>query len=251
MSNVQVLSPKPSIDEALVFLGMSQMDKVMGIQALLRITDNDKLPLFFNKRLICVPASMNYGNQYDENGEHEETLFVDPEDEIQFLCNHIPYMYILTESTDNTLIISIGGVIHDGIVYDICKGNGRILDYLSIKYEIFYFDREQLINFKTEYSTHFSQSKKVNDAPSKPAKISEQRITAFKYWLVGNSGMSIHDPDELQSCYEKLKSPTRDQVWSRLQKMDKSLFASGQDEFNTAMGKVIQFKTGTGKGRNS
>ena len=61
-----MLSHKPSIDEALEFLGMSNMDKAMGIQALLRISEIDALPLFFDETLTCVPTSIKYGDQYDD-----------------------------------------------------------------------------------------------------------------------------------------------------------------------------------------
>jgi len=249
MNSFQILSPRPSIDEALEFLGMSNMDKVMAIEALLRITRDDDLPLYFDKKLTCVPESMKYGDQFDEYGKYVETRFVNPEDEREFWSKHIPYFYILFESTGQAFSIYVGGVIHDGIVYNICAGNRRVAGYISIEYDQFYFDREQLITFKAEYAAHFSAKQPVNEIYSNKEGIQEQRITAFKYWLVGNSGKSIHNDDDLQDCYQKLGSPTREQVISRLLQMDKGLFTQGKDDFKKAMSKVIQFKTGTGKDR--
>lgn len=229
---------------------MSNMDKVMAIEALLRITRDDDLPLFFNKSLTCVPASMNYGDQFDEYGKYVETRFVNPKDERKFSSTHIPYFYLLFESTDQTFVINVGGVIHDGIVYGICEGNGRVAGYISIEYENFYFDREQLINFKTEYAARFSESQKVKNSPSKKPSVVEQRETAFKYWLVGNSGKSIHDRKDLQSCYKSRGELTRDKVWERLQLMDNQLFASGKDNFKRDMANIVRFAQGTPKYRN-
>ena len=249
MGSSQILSPKASIDEALEFLGMSNMDKAMGIQALLRISEFEALPLFFDQHLTCVPASMKYGDQFDEYGKYVETRLVNPKDERKFWSMHIPYFYLLSESKDNTLIFNIGGVIHDGIEYNICEGNRRVAGYISIGYEKFYFDRVQLINFKTEYSARFSESQKMKDSPSKKAGVLELRKTAFKYWLVGNSGKSIHKREDLQSCYESRREPTREEVWQRLYLMDNKLFGPGKDDFIKAMGSVIQFTKGTSKGR--
>ena len=251
MDNTQILSPKPSIDEALEFLGMSNMDKAMGIQALLRISEFEALPLFFDQHLTCVPASMKYGDQFDEYGKYVETRLVNPKDERKFWSKHIPYFYLLSESKDNTLIFNIGGVIHDGIEYNICEGNRRVAGYISIGYEKFYFDREQLINFKTEYSARFSEGQEVKDSSSNKTGVLEQRIYAFKYWLVGNSGKSIHEKDDLQNCYKNLGEPTRDKVWEGLQQMDNRLFACGKADFKRAMADVVRFTQGTGKGRNS
>ena len=74
MTDAQTLSPKPSIDEALEFLGMSNRDKAMEIQALLRISEFDSLPLMFDERLTCVPTSIKFGDQFDDEGEFVETL---------------------------------------------------------------------------------------------------------------------------------------------------------------------------------
>ena len=250
MTNAQILSPRPSIDEALEFLGMSNMDKVMAIEALLKITRDDNLPLFFDKSLTCVPVSLNYGDQFDEYGKYVETRFVNREDEREFWSMHIPYFYHLAESADQTFHINLGGVIHDGIVYDICIGNRRVAAYISIEYEKFYFVRDQLIDFKTGYTTRFFETQVKNDKFSKRPSMLELRKTAFKYWLVGNSGKSIHSNDELQACYVALGEPTKRDVWKRLQAMDSELFRSGKDDFLKAASSVIQFKQGTGKARN-
>ena len=121
---------------------------------------------------------------------------------------------------------------------------------MSIGYEKLYFDRQQLIDYKAEYSAHFSESQKAKDSPAKQAGVLEQRKTAFKYWLVGNSGKSIYKREDLQSCYESRGGLTREEVWKRLQLMDGQLFARGMDDFLKAMAHVIQFKKGTGKDRN-
>ena len=89
MDNTQILSPQPSIDEALEFLRMSQMDKAMGINTLLRTCEGDDLPLFFDEKLFCVPTSIKYGDQYDEEGEFLETFLIDREDEREFWSEHI------------------------------------------------------------------------------------------------------------------------------------------------------------------
>jgi hypothetical protein len=250
MSDTQILSPKPSIDEALEFLGMSGMEKAMSIQALLRISEDDGLPLFFNEPLTCVSTSIKYGDQYDEDGEFVETIFIDPEDEREFWSDHILDSFKLWKSSDNSLDLIVSRIIHDGITYYISQPGGTISEGVPIGYEKFYFDRKQLTDFKAEYSARLSESQKVKDSPPKKTGVLERRKTAFKYWLVGNSGKSIHEDNDLQSCYESRGKPTRKEVWQRLNLMDNKLFGPGKDDFIKAMGSVIQFKKGTNKGRS-
>jgi len=250
MSNTQILSPKVSIDEALLFLGMSYMEKAMGVQAVLRISELDALPLFFDERLICVPTSVKYGDEHDGDGGVIECHLIDSKDEREFWSEHILDSFHFYKSTDNTLCLLVSRIIHDDVSYHISQSDGTISEGVSIGYEKFYFDREQLFEYKADYSSHFSEIQKVKDIPSKPASVLEQRITAFKYWLVGNSGKSIHKPDDLQSCYESLGNPTRMEVWLQLHQMDSKLFSAGKDDFIKAIAKVINFKIGTGKDRN-
>ncbi len=250
MANSQILSPKPSIDEALEFLGMASMDKAMGIQALLRISEYDGLQLFFDELLTCVPASTRYGDQYDDEGGFTETVLIKPEDEREFLSEHILDSFRLWKSPDGIISILVSRVIHDGIAYHVSHGDGTISEGEDIGYEKFYFDRNQLIDFKRTYQDGLSQSDNGQSNSSKKPSIMDQRITAFKYWLVGNSGRSIHNANDLQYCYETLGSPTKGQVLGQLQLMDRDLFSHGKDDFKKVMGKVIQFKVGTGKDRN-
>jgi len=251
MSNSQILSPKASIDESLVFLGMSSMEKTMGIQALLRISEYDCLPLFFDERLICVPTSIKYGDQFDEEGKFVESLLIDPDDEREFLSGHLLDSFQLYKSSENAFEIIVRQVIHDGRKYYISQSDGTISEGVSIGYKKFYLDREQLIKFKAEYFAHFSDSQTIKGASWKKSGVMDERITTFKYWLVGSTGKSIHNPDDLQACYQELGCPTKDLVWDRLQLMDKKLFASNKPDFIKAVGNVIDFKPGTGKGRNS
>lgn len=249
MDNTQILSPKPSIDEALGFLRMSDMEKAMGIQALLRISEHDALPLFFDEHLVCVSTLVKYGDQFDEEGGFVETLLIDPADVREFLSEHILDSFQLYKSSENSFELIVSKIIHDGTSYHISQSDGTLSEGVSVGYEKFYFDRKQLIEYKTEYSKHFSQRKEVKGTSSNRVSIQEQRIAAFKYWLVGNSGWSIHNPDDLKACYQELGSPTRDYVWSQLQLMDKDLFAHGKDNFKKEMSNVIEFKAGTGKDR--
>jgi hypothetical protein len=249
MGNTQILSPKPSIDEALNFLGMSGMDKAMAIQALLRISEDDDLWLFFDEPLICVPTSVKYGDQYDEEGDFVETLLIDRENEREFWSGHILDNFQLHMPSNNSFDLIVRRVIHDGISYHISQSDGTLSEGVSIGYEKFYFDREQLIDHKAGYTAYFSENQKSKELPAKKTGIQEQRITAFKYWLVGNSGKSIHDYGDLQSCYESLGEPTKTEVWKRLNLIDNKLFGPGKDDFIKAMGFVIQFKIGTSKGR--
>ena len=251
MSDTQILSPKPSIDEALEFLGMSGMEKAMAIQALLRISEDDGLTLFFNEPLTCVPTSIKYGDQFDDANEFIETLFIGPEDESEFWTGDILDSFQLYKSPVNAFDLIVHQVIHDGRKYYISQSDGTISEGVSIGYEKFYFDREQLIGFKADYSAHFSDSQTIKGASSKKSGVMDKRITTFKYWLVGSTGKSIHNPDDLQACYQELGCPTKDLVWDRLRLMDKKLFASNKPDFIKAVGNVIDFKPGTGKGRNS
>jgi hypothetical protein len=250
MGNTQILSPQPSIDEALEFLGMSNMDKGMGIGALLRISVDDNLPLFFDAKLICVPTSVRYGDQYDEEGDFVETLLIDRENEREFWSEHLLDTFHLHMPSDNSFDLVVRRVIHHGISYHISQSDGTISEGVSIGYEKFYFDREQLIDHKAGYTAHFSENQKAKELPTKKTGIQEQRITAFKYWLVGNSGMSIHNHEDLQRCYVALGEPTRDKIIKQLLLMDNKLLGHGQDEFLKVMSSVIQVKQGTGKHRD-
>ena len=250
MGNAQTLSPKPSIDEALKFFGMLNMDKAMGIQALLRISEIDALPLFFDEKLTCVPTSVKYGDQDDGDGGCVECILIDPKDEREFWSGHIIDTFHFYKSTGGAFCVTVNRIIHDDIAYHISQQDGTISDGVSIGYGKLYFDRQQLIDFKAEYSAHFSEGQEVKDSPSKKPGVIEQRKTAFKYWLVGNSGKSIHDRKDLQICYQKLGEPTRDKVWEGLQQMDKHLFASGKDDSMRVITDIVRFAQGTGKGRN-
>jgi hypothetical protein len=248
MNNTQILSPKVSIDEALVFLGMASMDKAMGIKALLRISEFDELPLFFDEKLRCVPTSVKYGDQYGDEGEYIETLKIDSEDVKEFWSEHMLASFQLWKEPDSSLNIMVNRIIHDGAAYHIYQCNLTVSEGVSIGHENFYFNREQLIKYKDEYSAHFSG--KAKELPLKTAKRLDERIIAFKYWLVGNSGKSIHKDEDLQSCYENLNEPTKKGIWQRLHLMDNKLFASGEDDFIKAVGSIIKFTKGTGKNRS-
>jgi len=251
MDSSQTLSPKPSIDEALLFLGMSNMEKAMAIQALLRISELDYLPLFFDEHLTCVPTSIKYGDQFDENNEFKECLLVNPKDERELISGQTLDSFHLHQSRDNNFYILVSRLIHDDIEYCISRGDGTISEYIDIDYEKFYFNRKELIKYKNEYSTHFSEKPNSNAGQSNRPSKHEQRITAFKYWLIGNSGKSIHKRDDLQSCYITRGELTRAKIWERLNKMDHELFSAGKDNFYTDMRTVIDLKSGTGKNRSS
>jgi hypothetical protein len=247
MNNTQILSPKVSIDEALVFWDMSGMTKASGIQAVLNISKIDGLPIYFDEHLFCVPSSVKYGDQYDEEGEFIESLLIHPEDEREFLSEHILDSFQLNKTSENSFDLIVSRIIHGECSYNISQRDGTLSEGVSIEYENFYFNREQLIKYKDEYSAHFSG--KAKELPLKTAKRLDERIIAFKYWLVGNSGKSIHKPEDLQSCYENLMEPTKKEIWQRLHLMNNKLFASGEDDFIKAVGSIIKFTKGTGKDR--
>jgi hypothetical protein len=250
MNNTQILSPKVFIDEALVFLGMASMDKAMRIKTLLRISELDGLSLFFDEPLFCVPTSVKYGDQYDSEGEYIETLKIDSADVKEFWSEHMLASFQLCKEPDSSLNIMVNRVVHDGAAYHIYQCNLTVSEGVLIGYEKFYFDRDELIKHKDEYSAHFSQSQQEKSLPSKkPLGITDQRITAFKYWLVGSSGKSVHKDEDLQACYIDLNEPTKKKVWERLHLMDNKLFASGEDDFIKAVGSIIKFTQGTGKNR--
>jgi hypothetical protein len=251
MNNTQTLSPKVSIDEALVFLGMASMEKTMGIKALLRISELDGLPLFFDERLFCVPTFVQYGDQYDDEGEYTKTLEIDPKDVKEFWSEHMLASFKLYKAADNSLNILVNRIIHADTPYHIYQCDFTVSDGVSIAYEKFYFDRDDLIKYKDEYSANYCHNQQEkSSSPKKPPSIIHQRITAFKYWLIGNSGKSIHNAKDLQSSYEKLNEPTKKQVWDKLSLMDSKLFSTGKDDFLKAMSNVITFKQGTSKGRD-
>jgi hypothetical protein len=250
MNNTQTLSPKVSIDEALVFLGMASMDKAMGIEALLRISELDALPLFFDEQLLCVPTSVKYGDQYDDEGEYIKTFKIDSKYIKESWSEHMLASFKLCKAADNSFNIMVDRIIHAGIAYHIYQCEVTVSDGVLIAYEKFYFNRDDLIKYKDEYSAHYIQSQQEKSLrPKKPPSIVDQRIAAFKYWLVGNSGKSIHNAEDLQSSYEQLNEPTKNQVWDNLSLMDNKLFCSGKDDFLKAIGNVIDFKQGTSKGR--
>jgi hypothetical protein len=252
MNDSQILSPKPSIDEALAFLGMSNMEKSMAIKALLRIVEDDPLSLFFDEHLTCVPTSIKYGNQYDEDNGVIECLLIDPKDQVELRSGQISgSSYLYHSTTDNNFYILVTELVYNGIEYYISQGDGTIADYIEIGYEKFYFDREELIKYKGEYSAYFYEKPSSKAAHSKKPSLPEQRINAFKYWLIGNSGKSIHNTEDLQSCYEAHGILTREEIWGRLQLMDNKLFSAGKDEFKKVMKTVVQLKVGTGKDRNN
>jgi len=250
MDNTQILSPKPSIDEALAFLGMSDMDKAMGISALLRICKDGDLPLFFDERLTCVPTSIKYGDQYDDEGEWEDYLFIDPKDSRELWLELILGNFNLHVLPNNSFDLIVSKIIHADVSYHIYQTDGTLSEGESVGYEKFYFDRAELIKFKAEYTSHYSERSKEKVASSQRESVQDRRTTAFKYWLVGNSGKSIHKDEDLQDCYEKLGAPTKEKIWQELSLMDNKLFAAGKDDFLKAMSSVIQFKIGTSKGRD-
>jgi hypothetical protein len=250
MDNTQTLSPQPSIDEALEFLGMSKMDKAMGITALLKISNDDGLPLFFDEKLVLVPTSVKYGDQYDDEGEFLESLLIDPDKTREFLSGHILANFQLHMTSNNSFDLIVNKIIRDDDSYYIYQDDGTPSEGVSIEYEKFYFERAELITYKTEYHSRFNERDIVKAGTSKPESVQAKRITAFKYWLVGNSEKSIHKREDLQACYNSLNAPSRSEIWRQLGLMDNELFAAGKDDFIKLMGSVILIKTGTSKGRN-
>jgi hypothetical protein len=250
MDNTQTLSPQPSIDEALEFLGMSNIDKAMGITALLKISNDDRLPLFFDEKLVLVPTSVKYGDQYDDDGQFLESFLIAPNDTRELWSGHILANFQLHMASNNSFTFVVSSIIHDDDSYYIYQDDGTPSEGVSIEYEKFYFERAELIKYKTEYHSHFSEHSKGKSKTSSRESILDKRITAFKYWLVGNSGKSIYKREDLQACYNSLSAPSRSEIWRRLGLMDNELFAAGKDDFIKTMGSVIFIKTGTSKGRN-
>ena len=140
MNNTQTLSPRPSIEEALEFLGMSNMDKAMGIRALLRISEYENLPLYFDEPLICAPTSVKYGDQYDDDGEFLETLLIDPNDTRELWSEHILANFQLHMPSNDSFDLIVNTIIHDGVPYHVLLPNGTVSEGESIGYEKFYFN---------------------------------------------------------------------------------------------------------------
>ena len=222
------LSDKIFIDEAIELLEYQNKSKGYVVESLINEQD---ITTYFD---INVTATLSTG--YDMQPINQDG------DELPHVNGEPP---IVIEGPDKKIleaIVNVGNTIsvnmfeHGGELYCGADYDGTILRPIDISFEHIYFA-------KSEIQMH-------HKLPTKKAGIQEQRINAFKYWLVGNSGRSIHDEVHLQLCYEELGSPTKNKVMEKLVLMNHKLFQSGQDDFGKAMGFVIQFKQGTGKHRD-
>lgn len=242
--SLEVLPPKIYMETLADELGLSELKKVKAFQTLLEYKESDDLNLYFDQDV--------FGKKSDE----------------EILQHHIddPNLYL----TDSSLSVISGSkcigridvkLIDDG--ESLCVGalsfsqNGThyYVVYQGDPFPLYYSDiyvlRDEYLDFRTRMTSYKSDKQKTNTNHSKRPSKPEQRITAFKYWLVGNSGKSIHSDEDLQSCYKDLGEPTRDKIWECLQQSNIKLFSSGKDDFKKAIGKVVPFKTGTGKNRSS
>jgi len=251
MDNTQALSPQTSIDEALAFLGMSGMDKATGIRALLRISEDESLPLFFDEKLVCVPTSVKYGDQYDEDGEFVDCLLIDPDDTQELWSGHTLANFQLHMTSNNSFDLIVSRIIHADVSYHIYQTDGTLSEGVSVGYEKFHFDRKSLIGYKDKYHSNLLDQAKPTKMRTKTVSITERRVYAFKIWLIGESGKSVNNETDLQSCYESIGSPTKPAIWDHLSQMDRTLFSSGKHDFIRAISTVIRFKQGTGTGRNT
>lgn len=116
-------------------------------------------------------------------------------------------------------------------------------------------DVDRLSFYRQDIESVVSQKKddiEVHDNPAKEDSVDipiiQQRIIAFRFWLVSTAieksptqSISVHT---LQECYEIINSPTRDEVWDKLNKIDKKLFRAGKDDFFKAAAKEVEFQTG-------
>ncbi len=144
---------------------------------------------------------------------------------------------------------TINRVLHKSNEYFISlKGNHDI--GVQIHIEDLFGKRDEIFSFKLKNLNSEISAESQTTSKTKKINILDERIEAFKYWLISNSGKSIHQNNDLQQCYESKGSPTRDEIWNRLQKMDNKLFSSGYDDFIKEIGKVINLKKGTGKSRD-
>ena len=78
--------------------------------------------------------------------------------------------------------------------------------------------------------------------------VNKVRVGVATAWLIGSANGSapslLSNPiTDLQTCYDTLGKPTKAVLWSYLQKVDRSLFSSGEDQFFRKL--PIEFLKGT------
>jgi hypothetical protein len=78
--------------------------------------------------------------------------------------------------------------------------------------------------------------------------VNKVRVGVATAWLIGSANGSapslLSNPiTDLQSCYDTLGKPTKAVLWGYLQKVDRKLFASGEDQFFRKL--PIEFLKGT------
>jgi hypothetical protein len=122
---------------------------------------------------------------------------------------------------------------------------------VKIHFDDLYGKRDEIFEYKRKNLNSDLLLEKTAPVSSKLKTQSklDQRLNFFKLWLIGSSGGSIHNEDDLQKRYENMGSPTRGKIWLALQSADNKLFGSGKDDFLKAMANIISLKGGTGKHR--
>jgi hypothetical protein len=79
----------------------------------------------------------------------------------------------------------------------------------------------------TTFKTARTEAKKVKPATG----VQEERFKALEYYLRARNFEKLGPSLTLQSMYENIGAPYKDELWAQLQKIDSQFFASGYDDF--------------------
>lgn len=252
--NNPIIDPVIKADKAIKLLGITG-DEDEVYETLFRTAMHYKWPVFLadseiygvvkwytesNENATFIPGEMPLSIEHQSESAPAH-LFIGVTDEIEL------HVTSLDVNAENQLCAVFAGFYVNQDAYHYSDYAGFMsTTMVPVKYLSFY-----RANIESLFIQNTAPVKESNDTPTDAAqhvpKI-QQRILAFKFWLVStaserspNTSVSV---DTLQECYEIIGSPTRDEVWDKLNKIDKKLFRSGKDDFLKAAAKEIEFQTG-------
>ena len=251
MANI-IPTKKIYLEEAIAEFGLTNMHIIRALKTLLMYSEYDDIPIYIEPGMCGVRTDTEFAETYCIDGSIDKIEIVNGDVEAIGDPKSIKSAFAHTSLDGTRIFINVSIVRFNHVDYYLTDETSLWLDSESFDLDDLYFDRDELLPFlvQMDKSTRIhgrqleEESKKV-----KPLSVNVKREVVFKTWLATKADLKIKDDSDYNQCYAILGSETQETIWGHLQKIDQKLFSCGKDEFFRKQ-KIIQFKMGSGNGRN-
>lgn len=250
MPKTSLLPSTVRFEQLIYELNLDHLPRITAVDCIFGHVQDGNLKLYFDTQLTAIEESVE-GSAIKSTGDGFLELETTPPNKGLYRAIYHRKTFYIYGDYKNLILensVVIEAFMQEGISF-LTHEEYRNNYHPEISYEDIYCDGEELKSFINNQKQDETTNKKVILKTSQ-GKISKQdrREEAFKQWLATKAERQITADSQYQECYVKIEEPTRDCIWSSLQKVDRRLFAQGKDDFFKKQN-IINFTKGTGEHR--